>query len=143
MQQMNQLREKLDDINVELLHAINRRGELVQQIGEIKQKQGIERFDPERERDMLNKVVRNNHGPFANATVEHIFKELFKASLELLEDDHRKELLVSRKNKQENTIVNIKGQEIGGPEKQFIVGPCAVESFDQVNEVAQSVKKQG
>src|SRR5699024_7439520 len=132
---MNHLRKELDSINLELLQAINRRGELVQQIGDIKQKHGMTRFDPERERDMLDKVVNSNQGPFVNATIEHIFKELFKASLELQEDDHRKALLVSRKNKQKNTIVSVNNQQIGGTEKQFIVGPCAVESFEQVREV--------
>ena len=49
---------------------------------------------------MLNHIINNNDGPFKNATVEHIFKEIFKASFEIQEDDHRKALLVSRKEKQ-------------------------------------------
>src|SRR5690625_4880122 len=112
MNEMEQLRNQLDSVNLELLELVNRRAELVRQIGEIKEQQGMKRFDPVRERDMLNKLVENNDGPFENSTVEHIFKEIFKASLELQEDDHRKALLVSRKKKPEDTVINIKGERV-------------------------------
>lgn len=59
---------------------------------------------------MLDELTKQNEGPFENSTIEHIFKEIFKASLELQEDDHRKALLVSRKKKPENTIIDIKGK---------------------------------
>lgn len=44
-------------------------------------------------------IAENNEGPFETSTVQHIFKTIFKASLELQEDDNRKALLVSRKKK--------------------------------------------
>src|SRR5690625_7257063 len=92
---------------------------------------------------MLNKITKANKGPFVDSTVEHIFKEIFKASLELQQDDHRKALLVSRKKKPEDTIVSIKGEQFGNGSTKFIIGPCAVESYDQVAAVAKSVKKHG
>lgn len=46
---------------------------------------------------MLNQILEENDGPFENSTIQHIFKEIFKAGLELQEDDHSKALLVSRK----------------------------------------------
>lgn len=95
--EMEQLRVQMDDVNLEILELINRRAEIVQQIGQLKTKQSIKRFDPVREREMLDKIKDNNNGPFQNSTLEHIFKEIFKASLELQEDDHSKALLVSRK----------------------------------------------
>jgi 3-deoxy-7-phosphoheptulonate synthase/chorismate mutase len=91
---------------------------------------------------MLNEIIENNDGPFENSTIQHIFKEIFKAGLELQEDDHSKALLVSRKKKPENTIVDLKGEKIGDGEQRFIVGPCAVESYEQVAEVAAAAKKQ-
>src|SRR5699024_11905747 len=82
-------------------------------------------FDPVRERDMLNHIIDHNNGPFKNATVEHIFKEIFKAGLEIQVDDQQKELLVSRKRKAEDTVINIKGVPFGDGNTQFIFGPCA------------------
>ncbi|SFD61620.1 3-deoxy-D-arabinoheptulosonate-7-phosphate synthase /chorismate mutase [Lentibacillus persicus] len=141
--ELESLREKLDDVNVELLKLINQRAETVQKIGEVKEKQGINRYDPVRERKMLNELTDKNDGPFENSTIEHIFKEIFKASLELQEDDHRKALLVSRKKKPDDTIIDIKGAAIGNGGVQHVMGPCSVESYEQVAQVAQAVKRNG
>ncbi len=72
-------------------------------IGEQKQVQGTKRFDPVREREVLDMIAENNEGPFETSTVQHIFKTIFKASLELQEDDNRKALLVSRKKETRKT----------------------------------------
>src|SRR5690625_455184 len=140
---IQQLREQLDNLNLEILKLINQRGDIVQQIGGIKGKQSTRRFDPVRERDMLNNIISHNDGPFTNATVEHIFKEIFKAGLEIQEDDHQKALLVSRKRKSEDTVIDIKGVPFGGEDTRFIFGPCAVESYEQVASVAEVVKNKG
>ncbi|GGK05420.1 protein AroA(G) [Lentibacillus kapialis] len=141
--ELEQLRHQLDGVNNELLDLINQRAEIVQKIGEVKEKQSINRFDPVRERKMLDELTQKNNGPFENSTIEHIFKEIFKASLELQEDDHRKALLVSRKKKPEDTIIDIKGEKVGDGNLHHIMGPCSVESYEQVSEVAKSVKQKG
>ena len=138
-----QLRNQLDEVNLEILEKINHRAQLVKEIGQLKEKQGVNRFDPVRERDMLDKITQANTGPFVASTIEHIFKEIFKAGLELQKDDHSKALLVSRKKKPEDTVVNIKGFEFGNGKPQFIIGPCAVESYEQVATVAEAVKRHG
>ena len=111
--QLDELRARVDAVNLELLSLINERALLVQEIGQAKDTQGVYRYDPVRERQMLDLIKENNMGPFEASTVEHIFKQIFKAGLELQEDDHRKALLVSRKKKQENTIIEVKGIKIG------------------------------
>ncbi len=143
MGNVEKLRKQLDEVNLQLLELINKRAELVQEIGQVKKQQGVNRFDPVRERDMLDLIAEKNTGPFETSTLQHIFKEIFKASLELQEDDHRKALLVSRKRKSEDTIVNVKGETVGDGVQRIIAGPCSVESYEQVNEVAKAVKKQG
>ncbi|MBU8684727.1 bifunctional 3-deoxy-7-phosphoheptulonate synthase/chorismate mutase [Bacillus haynesii] len=141
--ELDLLRQQANELNLQILKLINERGRIVQEIGKAKEAQGINRYDPVRERTMLNEIIENNDGPFENSTIQHIFKEIFKAGLELQEDDHSKALLVSRKKKPENTIVDLKGEKIGDGEQRFIVGPCAVESYEQVAEVAAAAKKQG
>jgi 3-deoxy-7-phosphoheptulonate synthase / chorismate mutase len=138
-----QLRSTVDEINLQLLHLLNERAKIVQQIGQQKKLQGSNRFDPVREREVLDMMAENNEGPFETSTVQHIFKTILKASLELQEDDNRKALLVSRKKKQDNTIVNVKGELIGSGLQTFIMGPCAVESLEQVRRVAIAMKEQG
>ncbi|RLD78065.1 MAG: 3-deoxy-7-phosphoheptulonate synthase [Bacteroidetes bacterium] len=51
--------------------------------------------------------------------------------------------LVSLDNKQEVTLVNVNGVEIGGSEIVIIAGPCAVESKEQIFETARSVGNNG
>ncbi|MEW8986809.1 MAG: bifunctional 3-deoxy-7-phosphoheptulonate synthase/chorismate mutase [Bacillus sp. (in: firmicutes)] len=143
MSNLEQLRNRVDEINLQLLSLINERAKLVQEIGRVKETQGVNRYDPLRERMMLDKITANNDGPFENSTVEHMFKQIFKAGLELQEDDHRKALLVSRKKKPENTIVDVKGVKIGDGTPHFVFGPCSVESYDQVAQVAAAVKQKG
>ena len=142
-QELDGLRDQLDDLNLKLLQLINERGKVVQEIGELKGKQSQHRYDPVREREMLNLLIENNDGPFEKSTIEHIFKEIFKASLELQEDDHRKALLVSRKKHPEDTIIDLKGEKVGNGKPSFVFGPCSVESYEQVATVAQAVKKKG
>jgi len=51
--------------------------------------------------------------------------------------------MVSRATKSDQTLVNVKGVEIGGPEVVIFAGPCAVESQEQLYETARSVKADG
>lgn len=141
--ELESLRNQLDEVNLKLLDLINHRAKLVQEIGQVKEKQSMKRFDPVRERAMLDKIINANTGPFLSSTIEHIFKEIFKAGLELQEDDHRKALLVSRKKKAEDTVIEIKGEKFGNGSTQFVIGPCAVESYEQVAKVAEAVKNKG
>jgi len=128
---------------LQIVELLNERGRIAQEIGKLKEMQGVKRFDPVQERKLLDLIADHNEGPFETSTVQHIFKQIFKASLELQEDDNRKALLVSRKKKPENTVVSILGEHIGDGSAHFIMGPCAVESYDQVKLVAQAMKKQG
>ncbi len=137
-EQLDTLRDQLDEINLKMLELINERGKIVKEIGQVKRKSGINRFDPVRERKMLDLLAANNEGPFETGTIQHLFKQIFKASLELQEDDHRKALLVSRKKQADDTVVEVKGAKIGGSEPILVAGPCSVESYDQVKAVADN-----
>ncbi|ANS73929.1 chorismate mutase [Paenibacillus yonginensis] len=137
------LRTRLDEINMELLRLLNARAEVARSIGEIKEKQGVPKFDPVREREMLEELVKHNPGPFKDAEIKQLFKEIFKASLNLQEEEHKRQLLVSRKNQPENTIIDLKGITIGGPTQVMVAGPCSVESYDQLRTVAAALKEAG
>lgn len=141
--ELDSLRKNVDELNLEILRLINERATVVKEIGKVKEKQGVNRYDPLRERHMLNLIKENNAGPLPQSTADHIFKEIFKTALELQENDHRKALLVSRKKKAEDTVVVINGERIGEGKPSFVFGPCAVESFDQVAAVAEAIQAKG
>lgn len=142
-QNLDHLRDRVDELNLEILRLINERAEVVQEIGKIKEKQGVNRYDPLRERHMLNLLKEHHDGPLSQGTVEHIFKEIFKSALKLQETDHKKELLVSRKQKKEDTIVTINGETVGQGSPTFVFGPCAVESYEQTALVAEAINHKG
>ncbi len=141
--ELNQLRERLEEINLQLLELINERARAVQEIGHVKVSQCVNKYDPLREREMLNKIKEHNDGPFEDSVILHLFKQIFKAGLDLQKDDHKRTLLVSRKNKSEDTIITINGESIGAGTPSFVFGPCSVESYEQTAAVAASVKAKG
>ncbi len=49
--------------------------------------------------------------------------------------------LASRENRRENTVVKVKGVEVGGDNFTIIAGPCSVESQEQMMETALGIKK--
>ncbi|KAA9027464.1 bifunctional 3-deoxy-7-phosphoheptulonate synthase/chorismate mutase [Niallia endozanthoxylica] len=141
--QLEQLRKKVEEQNLQILQLINERAKTVQEIGRVKETQGVNRYDPVRERQMLNQIIENNNGPFEDSTILHLFKQIFKAGLELQQDDHRKALLVSRKKKSEDTVIDLRGELVGAGSPSLVFGPCSVESYEQVAAVAASVKAKG
>jgi 3-deoxy-7-phosphoheptulonate synthase len=47
--------------------------------------------------------------------------------------------LVSREFKQENTVIEVNGEQIGGSKIQLFAGPCAVESREVLEEIAEEL----
>lgn len=140
---LEELRNQLDEVNLELLGLLSKRARIAQELGAEKEKQGVPKFDPVREKEMLEKLVASNEGPFEHETVRHLFKQIFQATLTLQQVDHKKHLLVSRKKKQEDTLISLGDVTIGGGSPIMIAGPCSVESYEQVRTVAAALKEAG
>ncbi|WP_413378124.1 bifunctional 3-deoxy-7-phosphoheptulonate synthase/chorismate mutase [Paenibacillus taichungensis] len=140
---LEQLRGRLSEINHNLLHLLSERAQITQEIGQIKEKQGVPKFDPVREKEMLEELTAANPGPFQDDAIKLLFKQIFQASLNLQVDEHKKQLLVSRKNQQEDTVVSIGNVKVGAGKPIMIAGPCSVESYEQVREVAAALKEAG
>ncbi len=140
---LEELRGQLDSVNQQLLELLSERGRIAQQIGQEKEKQGVPKYDPVREKEMLDELVAQNKGPFDNETIRHLFKQMFQASLKLQQSDHVKHLLVSRKRHKEDTIVSIGDVSVGGDKPILVAGPCSVESYEQVRKTAALLKASG
>lgn len=92
---------------------------------------------------MLDLLKEHNKGPLNQMTVDYIFKQIFKTALKQLEADKKKELLVSRKKKSEDTVIEINNEKVGVGDPTFVFGPCSVESYEQVAAVAASIQSKG
>ncbi|MFO0951346.1 MAG: prephenate dehydratase [Isosphaeraceae bacterium] len=77
------LRSEIDRIDKELVGLLNRRAEIALQIGQIKQKQGIEVWSPAREDEVIQRALGFSAGPLPNDTLRLIFRELMSGSRSL------------------------------------------------------------
>lgn len=136
------LRKELESINLDLLELLNRRAELVTEVHRAKVYLGLPKFLPERELEMLDIVVGLNRGPFPDETVRHLFKEIFKASVALMERKERATLRVSRTAESGDKVVDIGGAPIGN-QPVIIAGPCAVEDEEQIAQIAELLRRLG
>lgn len=83
---IEQVREKIDAIDQQLLRLLNERAELVHAIGEIKRKDGLEIYVPGREDQLLRKLVALNsaqNGKLTERAIRAIYREIMSAALAL------------------------------------------------------------
>jgi chorismate mutase/prephenate dehydratase len=76
MSSLKKLRRHVDQVDRSLLDLLTRRGQLVKDIGAIKEKNGQSIFAPERERELLSRLKARNRGPLPGDAVESVFREI-------------------------------------------------------------------
>lgn len=76
--ELEQLRKEVEEVNLKLLELINKRGELVQEIGKLKEAQGVSRYDPIREREMLNAIKEHHDGRLKRLPLNIYLKRFLK-----------------------------------------------------------------
>ncbi len=72
-QKIQQLRERVDAVDRDLIRALNERASIVQEIASIKSEAGVPIFDPRREEEILQRVADYNEGPIYDASMREIF----------------------------------------------------------------------
>ena len=68
------LRERVDEVDRDLIRSLNERARIVQEIVAIKGEAGVALFDPKREEEILRRVVEENPGPIYDSSVRDIFQ---------------------------------------------------------------------
>ena len=76
---ISELRKKIDGLDKQLVEMINERAECAIEIGKMKGKTTKSIFAPEREKQVLAGVLRNNKGPLSDGTMSAIFREVISA----------------------------------------------------------------
>ncbi len=77
--QLKPLREKIDEVDAQILDLLNQRARLAQQVGHLKANTNAPVFRPEREAQVLRNVADHNKGPLANLDIQLIFREVMSA----------------------------------------------------------------
>lgn len=73
-EKVNELRGRVDEVDRELVRALNERARIVQEIVSIKGEAGKPLFDPRREEEILRRVAEQNEGPIYNTSMREIFE---------------------------------------------------------------------
>lgn len=76
-------RSRINNLDEEILNLLNRRGQVALQIGELKRQQGLPYFIPEREAQVLERLVALSPGPLGADAIRAIWREILSASLAL------------------------------------------------------------
>jgi chorismate mutase len=69
-----ELRERVDEVDRELIRALNERARIVQEIMALKAEAGAPVYDPKREEEILQRVVEQNTGPIYDSSMRDIFE---------------------------------------------------------------------
>ncbi len=86
---LEQVRIKIDRVDQDLLRLLNERADLVHHVGEIKRKEGLEIYAPDREERLLKKLISLNQerkGRLPEKSIRAIYREIISAALALEQD---------------------------------------------------------
>lgn len=76
-------RLKIDELDAEIVQLLNRRAEVVVEIGKIKQQTNAPIYAPDREKAVLTKLRQLNQGPLPDRCLEAVYRELMSGSFAL------------------------------------------------------------
>ena len=79
-------REKIDEVDTQILELINKRSEFSITIGEIKTDRGIPIHSPEREKTIVKRMQKANPGPLRDDGILRIFERIIDESRKLEKD---------------------------------------------------------
>jgi len=80
---LDELREKIDEVDDTLLALYNERMELVHKVGELKNTTGAPIYRPEREQAILNRLKGQNEGKLTDGAIDALFLEMFAVARNL------------------------------------------------------------
>jgi len=78
-----ELRMQIDELDRQIVTWLNRRAEVVIQVGEIKQVDGTPIYAPHRESAVLKRIAELNTGPMPQRTLQAIYREMMSGSFML------------------------------------------------------------
>ncbi len=76
-------RRRIDAIDDQLVRLLNSRSACAVEIGRIKRALGLPLYSPEREDELLDRVLRENPGPLDRAAVRRLFERIIDESRRL------------------------------------------------------------
>ena len=80
---LEELRKQIDEIDQRLVGLLNERARVVIEVGKLKSKAEKPIYAPDREKEILSKIVKANKGPLPDRCLAAIWRELMSGSFAL------------------------------------------------------------
>jgi len=80
---LEELRRKIDELDHQLVKLLNERARIVVEVGKLKNKTDKPVYSPDREKEVLAKIVAANEGPLPDRCLVAIWRELMSGSFVL------------------------------------------------------------
>jgi chorismate mutase/prephenate dehydratase len=80
---IEELRNEINKLDLQLVELLNERARIVVEIGELKNKTGKPVYSPDREKEVLATVTKANKGPLPDKCLTAIWRELMSGSFAL------------------------------------------------------------
>ncbi|MBR5880036.1 MAG: chorismate mutase, partial [Akkermansia sp.] len=80
---LDELRDRIDGIDAQLVELLKQRAACVHQVGEIKHASGAPTFVPERESALIEKILKLNAGALPEKSVLSIWRQIVSCSFHL------------------------------------------------------------
>jgi len=75
-QDLSRCRDRIDQIDAQLVDLLNERTAIVEEIGRIKQHLTLAIYEPKREEEVFANITRCNCGPLSTDALKHIFERI-------------------------------------------------------------------
>jgi chorismate mutase len=76
VKEIEDLRQRIDWIDEQLVRLLNARAECARQVGHFKKISGMSIYQPAREQEVLENVQRLNTGPLDDGAVKRLFERI-------------------------------------------------------------------
>ena len=73
-------RDRIDEIDHELVKLLNERTKCAEEIGKIKLLLGMEAYSPKREKEVKRNVTAANRGPLSIKAIQRLFESIINES---------------------------------------------------------------
>jgi len=83
---LEEIRQRIDALDTELLRLLSERADLVHEVGVLKKKEGLSIYAPEREEAVFQRLLKSNTGRLPEKSIRAIYREIMSAALALEED---------------------------------------------------------
>ncbi len=73
-------RARIDELDLKLMNLLNQRAVCAIEIGRVKRRLGMAIYDPDREKEIVEMMLKNNHGPLDPTGVRRLFERIIDES---------------------------------------------------------------